>query len=328
MIDIVFLTYVQRSGSTYFASLLNNCKELGVSLSSGSLGKIIDAKQLPIRTEADAAVICEELFEDSKFREWQISKEYLMDVLKKLPFPIYFPDLLELVLVTYFQRVKPSAKLFIFKRGNYIYRWQSLVRMFPHAKFIYLYRDPRGVFNSQKHSRRSRSDQPFETNPISFSKRWIRSIQAARVLESNSRFISVRYENLINHTEEVMDYVCKFIGVKNGLDKNIKSYYSMIPEVEKHLHKLVKEPPRKDRINAWQNSLSNADIWIIDRYTAKYLERSGYRRLNIKADRFIHVEHGRYLKRYYGGVMKNIMHNRMASTWSRSSKRKSSLIPT
>jgi len=116
MIDIVFLTYVHRSGSTYFASLLNNCKELGVSLSSGSLGKIIDAKQLPIRTEADAAVIFEELFEDSKFREWQISKEYLMDVFNKLPFPIYFPDLLELVLVTYFQRVKPSAKLFIFKR--------------------------------------------------------------------------------------------------------------------------------------------------------------------------------------------------------------------
>lgn len=59
MIDIVFLTYVHRSGSTYFASLLNNCKELGVSLSSGSLGRIIDAKQLPIRTEADAAVIFE-----------------------------------------------------------------------------------------------------------------------------------------------------------------------------------------------------------------------------------------------------------------------------
>jgi len=216
---------------------------------------------------------------------------------------LHFPRLLELILRVYFSRVKPSARLFVYKKGAFIYRVKTLMKMFPEAKFIYLYRDPRGVYNSQKHSRGSTSNQPFATNPVTFCKTWARAMQIAQSYESDPRLISVKYEDLVNDSTSVMARVCNFLGVEGEKAEDTVGYYNMIPEDQKHLHTLVKEAPRRDRIYAWQDTLSNDEIWIIERYTARFLRGCGYGLVNIKPDRAMVAQYFKLWGEHYIGLV-------------------------
>jgi hypothetical protein len=283
--NLCFLVYVQRSGSTFFSALLNGYKEIGVSLSANLPGEFIDSKHLPIRSEADVDWIVKRLYEDIKFKSWKIGQDDLVETLRGAPFPLHFPQLLELILRLYFSRVKPAARLFVYKKGAFIYRVKTLMKMFPEAKFIYMYRDPRGVYNSQKHNRRSISNQSFATNPVTFCQTWASAMQIARSHESDPHFISVKYEDLVNDSTSVMTRVCNFLGIEGERTEGTLDYYNKVPAEQKHLHTLIKEAPRKDRINAWWSTLSDAEIWIIEQYTARFLKSYGYEFVNIKPDR-------------------------------------------
>jgi hypothetical protein len=254
---------------------------------------------LPIRSEADVDWIVKRLYEDVKFKSWKIDQDDLIETLRGAPFPLHFSQLLELILRVYFNQVKPPARLFVYKRGAFIYRVNTLTKIFPAARFIYLYRDPRGVYNSQKHSRRSIGNQPFATNPVTFCKTWASAMQIARSHESDPRFISVKYEDLVNDSTGVMARVCNFLGVEGGKTEDILDYYNRIPEEQKHLHTLIKEAPRKDRIDAWRSTLSDAEIWIVERYTAGFLKSYGYEFVNIKPDRAMLAQYFKFWREHY-----------------------------
>jgi hypothetical protein len=193
----------------------------------------------------------------------------------------------------------------MYKSGTYIYRMPRVTKMFPDAKFVHIYRDPRGVYNSQRYSRQSSTGDPFTENPVRFARKWGRLMRISESWESDPRFIAVSYEDLVTDTDEVMGGICEFLGAGRELSED-RDYFARIPDAQKHLHRLVKKSPRRDRISAWQNSLSDTEIWIIERYAKKHLCSRGYESVGIRPGLSVYREYLGLLVSYYLSLVRGL----------------------
>lgn len=90
-----------------------------------------------------------------------------------------------------------------------------LSRAFPNARFLVLFRDPRGAVASMKGIRRTDPDQVVNT--LSYSRHWRKYVALLhRFLadpELGSRMLVLRYERLILQPQEAAAEVCRFLEV-------------------------------------------------------------------------------------------------------------------
>jgi hypothetical protein len=281
---IGFLFYENRSGSTYLASLLDSHPEVLVTLEANfpdyvfGLGK--DA--VTVATTDQLQSFIEPLYNDIKFRSWEVAPEELLTTLlghNKLPFPT--ENIFETIIDLYIKTNKPDAKICIYKDPKNLQHYPQLKSIFPSALFLHIYRDGRAVYNSRKQSLGSKTGRPMEVNPIAAAYRWARIMKMASEAEKNDRFCSIRYENLIRNAHEEMKDILKFLSVSaaENIDDMLQAterYFDKIPEQQKHLHANIKLPPRDDRIDFWRQALPAEETYLYEKYARKSLTRHGY----------------------------------------------------
>ncbi|MBD3279060.1 MAG: hypothetical protein GF388_12235, partial [Candidatus Aegiribacteria sp.] len=102
------------------------------------------------------------------------------------------------------------------KSPHLIDRIEIMDRYYPNAKFIHIIRDVRNCALSSRNA--------WNTNIYRYAQRWyFKNSSYLKYADKNNedRFITIRYEDLVNNSERQIRKLCDFLGVsfKNKLDR-------------------------------------------------------------------------------------------------------------
>jgi hypothetical protein len=275
--NINFLIYNNRSGSTYLSSLLDGFDEIGVSLESPVFFDLITGKPL-YRAEAEIDEVLLHIYADRKFNEWSIPREDLKRrLLENLP--LTKRNLVYLILETYFHQIKPGSFCWICKIGN-PHLIKEVCRVFENAKFIFIYRDGRAVFCSQKKTFSRNIGDVMEKDPVRSARTWSRYLKVVKKMAAQATIITVKYEDLIQNTEEQLKKIYRFlIGDEYRKELSIinsTNYFNKIPRSQSHLHPNVGKKPLVSRIDGWKSELSYIECYLFEKTAYYDLKEMGY----------------------------------------------------
>lgn len=268
---IVFLTYCNRSGSTYLASKI---------AASGSVGVGIEAKfadgwiepGFSIQNQQDLETYLDALYQNVKFIAWSVDRKKLSGLLSQKAFPLLFSEFLLTALSCFFSPRQYTS--YLHKCGHYYRCVEEIRKELPRARFLFIRRDPRAVYNSQRKSIDSQTGKPMQPDILHFLFGFLDTDKRLKSLGNDPGFMIVDYEDLLQNEETVMTRVMHFVGSKYVPDMSCKeSYFSKVPVAQKHLHKNIRSgKPVASRITGWQKELPAGDILLMQRTLRKYLQ--------------------------------------------------------
>lgn len=157
--------------------------------------------------------------------------------------------------------------------GNIPYA-DNLFRLFPEAKLIHILRDPRAVFASRR--RRLIDRYGSYAKAHRFVREWNESTrQIPKLQKRANNYLLIRYEDLVSHSQEVMQEVCRFIGIQflpSLLEPTCAGREWQGNSAFHQQFSSINDQP----LNQWKKELSNEDIRWIDWHCREGMEIAGY----------------------------------------------------
>ncbi|NEN90424.1 MAG: sulfotransferase [Okeania sp. SIO3H1] len=257
--DPFLLVYDSRSGSTFLSNLLVKSAPIAIAPESDFISAIIqNYRQKIITDKQDLENILEITFSDQKFSDWNLDCDEIYKYIQ-LNSPTSIRDFILLICTLYKEKKFPDSEVFGLKKSTYLKLHRTINKLFPQSKFISIVRDGRAVFNSKKNSIYSVTGKPFETNPYSAALEWSKILKLIREVDQNypGRMAIVQYEQMIQEPEATVKTLCQFLGIKSSETNN---QYSIPDRYGKDLHQNIHKEPLVDRIEAWQQDLSDREI--------------------------------------------------------------------
>lgn len=273
---ICFLTYLNRSGSTYLSGILDRFTDLAVGLEEDFPDGLTRGRCY-IENEVELDHYLKQLIKSNKFKYWEITVADIKNNLLKKSYPITFRDVLMSLLSLYFG--KNSAKFWIHKHGEYILFLEPLFKIFTESKFIFISRDPRAIFLSQKNSKDSIKHKPMTESPVHFAHKYIKYMKQVYKYRHTPKLHVLKYEDLILDEKKAISGLLSFLGIVSK-KKSLESHYmDKIPESQMHLHNYIfnGKAHSSDLISQHIDSLSK-----IDRRSGISSKISGYAKLALK----------------------------------------------
>ena len=273
-----FLSFINRSGSTLLAKELSSLRDVTVTLEGlehRSIGG--DKFALDLRSADDIECWLDKVFSEEKFRAWKINRDELRERLLGSFFPINYNNFLSIVFDLYAE--KESSSSVLYKNRGLISDLERSMLVFPDAKYVFIYRDPRGIFSSQKKSMDSLTKVPMANTIVSYAigyKTLMGKIQRYEMDNILGGYLlAIRYEDLICNKEETINSVVRFLGIGKERVAN-DCYNAEIPSGQKHLHENLSKPFLKDRVNSWCDELAVDDIYFLSLVLRKEIQEYSY----------------------------------------------------
>jgi hypothetical protein len=175
------------------------------------------------------------------------------------------------------------------KRGNrkprigekttyYALHGHRINELFPRAKFIHVYRDPRDVAAS--YLEQYWCVQGTALGCASFMKRVYTNAERLAAEVGPERFCTVKYEVLVEHSERELTRLCAFLG--EDYDPAMLRYETGAAtgylEVEEAWKGMTRQALTPSRIGRYASRLTPQQIWTIERMLGPLLGRHGYER--------------------------------------------------
>lgn len=181
---------------------------------------------------------------------------------------------------------------------RYLFYASEILEAFPEARIINMVRDPRDVLLSQKKKWRLRFQgtrsiplqEAFRSwvnyHPYTISLLWLGALRKAEEMESHSRFISIRYEDLLVQPETTIRSLCKFTNI------NFESQMLNIPQIGSSTE--LDNPSIKginsSRAGSWQRGgLTRTELWTCQQVTSEQMKRMGYNSIKISTTVLLRV---------------------------------------
>ncbi len=263
-----------RSGSTLLARELDRYKAIGITIEDDIPDGLLEGEKVVISDDKELNCFLDELYSKPKFAFWEINRSHLEKKLKEeASYPLYIGTILEKIYEIYFS--EQSFEVWIHKKGRYYLKIEELKSHFPEAKFIFLKRDPRALFNSQKSSKDSRSGQQMSSNIIAFALGYREMYNLTKQYKNLDFFYSLTYEELIDNFDKKTDDILNFLALQHR-EKENNDYYYKIPGPQRNLHKNIQQPPIKERKTVWEKELSKKEIAILESCLEKEIRNEGY----------------------------------------------------
>lgn len=275
--EIGFLTYMSRSGSTLLSRLIHE-EISGVCvlpefrlpahiLSEGN--RILQATT----TDLGKLIELDYRFPALGLTE-QIQTELVNEMVGKPP-----NEMIRLV-VEAAMKVRGDNSEFVFVKldvyGNMIPRIRSV---FPSMKLLHIVRDARAVVNSMLSS-----ELPFEqgqnmarSNPLFAAIGWrnfMCNIEIASA-EMGSSLKEVRYEELVRTPSVVLDDLSDWLGCRKGNSTKPSKTY-IVNDSDKNLHRNVQSEPIEERIVSWRKELTQTQGLLVEWSASKEMKSRGY----------------------------------------------------
>jgi len=190
----IFIGGCGRSGTTLLRELLDRHPRLACGPETSIFG-------LPFQV-------------DNQANAWSLQAEDLQQLADSSENIVAYAD-------AFFQKylLQPTGKpRWADKTPNNVRVLAKLLTWYPQGRFIHVIRDGRDVVCSLRHHPRERivdgQRVPVETNnPISkWAMRWLKDTSAGLAFRGHPRYFEVRYEDLVQNTEQTLREVCDFIG--------------------------------------------------------------------------------------------------------------------
>jgi len=177
-----------------------------------------------------------------------------------------------------FPKTAPAA--LILKEPAYALQTKRLLQIFPDARFIYMYRDPRAQVNSVRH-------MPFGSRLCTVNSFFWNRVQK-HVLKLKStlpdRVLCVAYEDLVRNTENSLLNICAFLQLPfdekmlhyHEFSDSIKSEYGLNdPDILQYGTSSFLAPDATF-IDKWTKDLSKKDIRIIEAGCRRQMKKLQY----------------------------------------------------
>ena len=167
---------------------------------------------------------------------------------------------------------KPRAAYWVDHSPTNIKHAKTLLGLFPDSRFIHIIRDGRAV---------AASIMPLDWGPNTIDKTacsWKSRVSRYLSLESslnNDQVLRVRYEDLIQAPETALRDICSFLDIAYQ-PQMIKGSGFKVPRYQDKQHALIGKEPDKNRINAWEKSLTPRQIEIFESIAGELLLSLGY----------------------------------------------------
>jgi hypothetical protein len=179
------------------------------------------------------------------------------------------------------------------KTPIYVEHMREIKAALPEARFVHLVRDGRDVALSRI---RRALDEPPPVGRI--ARNWKRRIAAARKQARRlDHYMELRYEDLVADAEPALRRVCDFVELR--FDTAMLDYHRHAGERLREIagdlpsrggkalrpgserlaaHALATEPPRPERVGAWREEMSAADVAAFEDAAGDLLLELGYDR--------------------------------------------------
>ncbi|MEM8523576.1 MAG: sulfotransferase [Bacteroidota bacterium] len=264
MSNTFFITGVQRSGTTLLSFILGNHPEVHLDNYSIAFRLITCFKNyekvLPYNLQHDKKEVL----------KWLIKKDYKGRLAELLDVNLLSQttDIKQLVEKSIEQKLQQNKKTaWGDKSPNLQYYIPDLLQLLPNAKIIHIVRDGRATANSM--SKRSKKNLRLSAQA------WVDGNIVALVNQDilgASQFKIIRYEDLIEKSEETIKSVCDFIGISFQAEMLDLSESTLTTNSNSY----VKGKLDASKLYAYQEQLSPKQLQRIENIQADLLEKLDY----------------------------------------------------
>ena len=141
-------------------------------------------------------------------------------------------------------------------------------------QLITIVRDGRAVMSSAIRAQAA-FGRGFRTDVVYLAAQWRRAATLGALFADEGRHLQVRYEQLIKRPAETLQAVCRFLDLP--YEPGMLEYRRL--GITSTIHRLVSEPPRPDRTEAWHTEGDARLLRVFDLLARSELRRAGYPRL-------------------------------------------------
>lgn len=274
----VFIVGAPRSGTTLLRLMLTSHPGVSIPPEGAFMinlaPKYGDLKDLlPVIDQ-----VLDELYSNKKFLDWGIKKEVLKEE-ARLRKKLNFSEFIELVYRLYAKLSHPTASIWGDKNPTYFQHTETIHQYFPEARIVHITRDVRGVY----HSRKSLIDK-WKLNPdtlmLAVTNEWHALSDLIARSASDSRFFTLKYENLVAEPEKQLISLCRWLGI--AYDSRMIRYYeenqdkSLVPKDKLAWHANTMKATDESVAWAWREKLSGMEISALEYLNYEQLKSLGY----------------------------------------------------
>lgn len=196
---------------------------------------------------------------------------------------------LEFCKAFYFQflngKDKSAVNTIVDKQLKYTFYISEIQQISPESKFVFLVRDPRdNVLTCQKRKLGRHLNTPYQA---SYWNNYFNNATAERLNDEN-RFILVKYEDLVLHSERELKRICNFLSLSYSekmldfhssfnefIDRNKTGVDKDFMHNLKDFHSGLRKPVDSSKIGIWKKA-EEKDIKTIENITYSTAKKLGY----------------------------------------------------
>ena len=290
--QLYFIVGIGRSGTTILSKLLNKYVDVHCLPEANFLVFFLNKfKNKKTFFSNDINQLFEEIDLYSHSHPWvgwefnvEQTKKYILDIVSKTN-SITYEELCKLIyekfIVTDFD--KSNAKILLDKNPSYTIFANEISQVFPESKFIWIVRDYRANILSRKQS-------VFLKSPnIAYNaSRWLLYNKRANLFyqKNKGRTILIKYEDLVLNNAQVIERLIRFLNISPILETITEKKQSINLDHFKITDKFKDRFLKKysdlnktlntDRLNVWQEQLSENEIRQCDAICSPFAVKLGY----------------------------------------------------
>lgn len=276
----LFIVGMARSGTTLLSEIFNSHSAISISHETHyfrnfwSIHKVLNSRNFPS--------FFERFIKSKAFAQFKFTEKERQDIEKELSASSDINHSLLLNTVFYKFAQKHKKKIWGEKTTDHLLYFKAISGLFPESKFVCIIRDPRDVYLSLKRV-------PFHTgNPVSIARRWKRYYKASHIYKRSfkTRFIEIRYEDLLLTTEKVLQEICNFLQVpfeSNMVERSHRGT-STFDKTEEYWKVKALEPIDRNNYAKWMQSMTPGELLFFQWYLSRELRDCGYEVKPVRLD--------------------------------------------
>ena len=283
-IEPVFLLYVSRSGSTFFANqIARRSSDVVVLPELDVVNLLCDAGDDQLQSMSSRE-ITQFVELDRRFKQIGVPPEDLQIQIDQRGSHQVI-DVLSAIGQVYAGRCgKHAARIAMYQRGNILSVADQLCQSskLP-IRFVHLCRDPRGCLNSIQRVRRRQTSR-YDRRRIGrhdaagIAKAWNRYVRNVKKLNAHSaaRVLEIQYEQLCRNLPAELQRYADFLEVSFALEMSRRWNESVVSTDAQEIHENIDEQVIASRADAWRRELSGRDVAIVESIAFEEMNRQGY----------------------------------------------------
>lgn len=253
----IFLSYINRSGSTFFVNQLSKSAEICICPESDALFEVLlSSPEKNCKTVLTKRAL-NYLYREKKYLHWGIAREELVVIAESCEkCTQVFIKVLEL----YARKHKPNAKVVLYKHNNLLS--VNVVKHFTGDEFYHqaLLRSPYGVYESQKRTISPYTQKAMSKNPVEFAYKWNKF--ASQILQSKafSNFRLIEFASLMSNTNGLVSEIISELGVESVILNDQGDADLFLSEPYKKIHEKAGHNSSTGAIQSWEKELTFQEV--------------------------------------------------------------------